>query len=165
MNNAWPQTIEKQNVFSVLTLNIIRFTNWPDPPHLKKINFTLCVYGDNTIQQSFQNISDKQAHNSTVRILSVSRLRLRNLKQCQAIYISGLDKNKLASLLYTLQNQAILTIGDNLKFLQAGGMVKLEDINGKIQLSINLPIVKQSKLVISSRLLKLAQIMDYPYVD
>lgn len=161
INQAWSRSVEKQAVLAVLTLNVARFTSWPEQTFNNAEPFlNLCVFGDNVVQQSFENIDNKVINKKTIHIINISRLR--NLNQCQLLYISELDRNRLIPLLKELESQPILTVGENMDFLQAGGMVGLEKINGKIQLTINLPIAKQSELVISSRLLKLANIVDFP---
>ncbi len=158
---ARPQSIEKQAVLAVLTLNIARFTSWPEVAlNETKPRLNLCVFGDNIIQHSFEAINNKKAKNKTIHIINLSRLR--NLQQCQLLYINNLDHNRLIPLLQELKNYPILTIGENIDFLQSGGMIGLENINGKIKLIINLPNLKQANLIISSRLLKLARIVDYP---
>lgn len=161
INLVWSRSVEKQAVLAVLTLNVARFASWPERAFInKQASLNLCIYGDNVVQQSFENIDNKVVNNKTINIINLSRLR--NLNQCQLLYISELERNRLIPLLTELEGQAILTIGENIEFLQAGGMVGLEKINGKIQLTINLSMVQQSELVISSRLLKLAKIVDFP---
>jgi len=162
INLVWSESVEKQTVLAVLTLNISRFTLWPE--HIIKNTentLNLCVFGDNTVQQSFENINQKIVKNKTINIINLSRLR--KLKRCQLLYLSKLERSRLIPLLLELKGQPILTIGENMEFLQAGGMIGLQNIDGKIQLTINLPIVNQSDLIISSRLLKLAKIIDIPY--
>ncbi len=160
LNQAWSRSVEKQTVLAVLTLNIARFTSWPEPAFNAEAPLNLCVFGDNIVQQSFEAIDNKKANNKTIHIINLSRLR--NLDRCQLLYLSKLDRSRLKPLLMELKTRPVLTVGENMEFLKAGGMVGLEKINGKMQLSINLHAVKQSKLVISSRLLKLANIVDLP---
>jgi len=159
---AWSQSIEKQNVLAALTLNIAKFTTWPELVFKESNNiFNLCVYGDNIVQQSFSNINKKLINKKTIHIINISRLR--RLNHCHLIYISELERTKLIALLLELKDQPILTIGEKVDFLQAGGIVGFESIDGKIQLNINLAIIKPSQLIISSRLLKLATIVNYPF--
>ncbi len=159
ISQAWSRSVEKQAVLAVLTFNVARFTTWPKHAFKQTTNtFKLCVYGDNVVQQSFDFLNKKKLNNSSIKVINISRLR--NLEQCQLLYISELEQNKLIPLLVDLKYKPILTIGENIEFLQAGGMVSLEKIIGKIQLSINLAIVKHSGLIISSRLLNLAKIVD-----
>jgi len=161
IHQTWSRSVERQAVLAVLTLNIARFTRWPEPVFINsEADINLCIFGDNIVQQSFKNIDKKVINNRSIHIINLTRLR--NLTQCQLLYLSELEQSKLISLLMELQGQPILTIGENMKFLQAGGMVGLHQSGGKMQLNINLPIVKQSNLAISSRLLKLAKIVDFP---
>jgi len=161
IHQTWSRSVERQAVLAVLTLNIARFTRWPEPVFINsEADINLCIFGDNIVQQSFKNIDKKVINNRSIHIINLTRLR--NLTQCQLLYLSELEQSKLISLLMELQDQPILTIGENMKFLQAGGMVGLHQSGGKMQLNINLPIVKQSNLAISSRLLKLAKIVDFP---
>ncbi len=153
--------IDKQSVLTALTLNVAQFTQWPDHIFNKtEPILNLCVFGDNVVHQSFESMDRKVINNKTVHIINLSRLR--KLNRCQLLYISKLKGNQLNSLLTELKQKPILTIGENMEFLKAGGMVALEKINGKIQLTINLAMIKQAELVISSRLLKLAKIVDFP---
>ena len=161
MNQACSSSVEKQAVLAVLTLNIARFTHWPERTfNNDKNTLILCVFGDNVVQQSFENIDNKVINNKNIRVINLSRLR--NVNQCQLLYLSELDRNRLTPLLMELEGQPILTIGENMEFLQAGGMVGMEKVNEKIQLNINLSAIKQTELVISSRLLKLANIVNFP---
>lgn len=157
VTDVYARSVEKQAVLAVLTLNVARFTSWPEQA---KSILNFCIIGDNIVQQSFENIDSKVINNRTIHIINLSRLR--NLEQCQLLYVSELERNRLVPLLAELRGQATLTIGENIEFLQASGMVGLERINGKIQLNINLSSVKESNLLISSRLLKLANIVSFP---
>ncbi len=161
---AHSRSVEKQAVLSALTLNIARFTRWPEPV-FKDTGpvLNLCIVGDHIIQTSFLAIENKVINNKTIRVLNVSRLR--NLKQCQILYISELERNRLIRLLKELKDLPILTIGENFAFIKAGGMVGLLFVEGKISLNINLAVVKASGLVVSSRLLKLAKIFEFPFLN
>lgn len=161
MEAVWPRSIEKQAVLAVLTLNVARFTSWPEQIfNTAEVILNLCVFGDNVVQDAFEKIDQKVVNNKTIHIINLSRLR--NVDRCQLLYLSELDQSRLVLLLAEIQGKAVLTVGENMNFLRAGGMVGLEKVEGKIRLSINLAEVKQAELVISSRLLKLAKIVNFP---
>ena len=161
ISSVWSRSVKKQTALAVMTLNVARFTNWPEHVFKNEGNtLNLCVFGDIIVQQSFAKINNKVINNKNIHIINLSRLR--NVNQCQLLYLSELDRNRLTPLLMELEGQPILTIGESMDFLQAGGMVGLEKVNGKIKLNINLSVIKQTELVISSRLLKLANIVYFP---
>lgn len=151
------RSVEKQAVLAALSLNLARFTTWPER---KNPSLNLCVIGDNIVQESFANMDNKTINGKALRILN--RTRLRYLPQCQLLYVSTLDRNVLRQVLVELKYHSILTVGENMEFLKAGGMVGLENIDGKMQININLPAIEESDLVMSSRILKLANIFEFP---
>jgi hypothetical protein len=152
------QTLEEQTVLAALALNIVRFTTWPsdDPAH-SKATVDFCVIGDNVVQQSFANIDHKAVGNKTLAIVYLTRMR--NFEQCQALYVSELKQNVLQQVFVEIKKRPLLTIGEDYEFVELGGMVGLENIDGKMTIHVNLPVVRESKLNISARLLKLAKII------
>lgn len=154
---SFAQSLEEQSVLAALALNIVRFTTWPaDAPMKDTIDF--CVVGDNVVQQSFTGIDHKPVGNKTLQVINLSRLR--NFEQCHVLYVSELDQNILLQVFAEIKKRPLLTIGESYDFAEHGGMVGLENMNGKIILHVNLPVVRESNLNISARLLKLAKIMD-----
>jgi len=151
------RSVEKQAVLTALSINLARFTTWPER---KNPALNLCVIGDNVVQESFADMNSITINNKTLRILNRSRLRY--LSQCQLLYVSALKPTVLRQVLVELKYYPILTIGEDMAFLKAGGMIGLEKLNGKMQLNINLSVIKQSELVVSSRILKLANIFEFP---
>ncbi len=151
------RSVEKQAVLAALSLNLAQFTTWPER---KNPAIYFCVIGDNVVQEPFANMNNKTIHNKALRI--INRSRLRYLSQCQLLYVSVLKRNVLRQVLLELRDLPILTVGENMEFLKAGGMVGLENIDGKMQININLPAIEQSDLVMSSRILKLANIFEFP---
>jgi hypothetical protein len=150
------QSLEEQTVLAALALNIVRFSTWPAEAQIKDtINF--CVIGNNVVQQSFTGIDNKSVGNKTLHIINLSRLR--NIEQCHALYISDLKQAVLLQLLAEIKKRPLLTIGESYDFAVQGGMVGMENMDGKITLHVNLPVVRESNLNISSRLLNLANII------
>ena len=152
------QSLEEQTVLTALTLNIIRLTKWPEKKGEGNDELNLCVVGDNVVLQSFFSVDGTTLNNKPLRIINLSRLL--NMERCQVLYVSDLKQNLLQQVFLQLENKPILTIGDRHKFAESGGMVGLENVQGKISLLINLVAVQQSGLNISSRLLKLARIIN-----
>lgn len=150
------QSAEEQTVLTALSLNIVRFTTWPPETQIED-TIKFCVIGDNTVQQSFADIDHKTVAGKTLKITNLSRLR--NFEDCHVLYISDLKTNILVQVLLEIKKQPLLTIGEGYDFTAQGGMVGMENVNGKIILYVNLAVALESNLNISSRLLKLAKIV------
>lgn len=150
------QSLEEQTVLAALALNIVRFTSWPNEAQINQ-TIDLCVFGDNVVEQSFNSINDKAIGDKKLRIINLSRLR--NFDKCHGLYVSQIDQNVLLQLLVEIKQRPILTIGETADFAKQGGMVGLENADGKMNLFVNLTSAKASNLNISARLLKLAKII------
>ncbi|MGZ5008451.1 MAG: YfiR family protein [Methylobacter sp.] len=153
---AFAQSLEEQTVLAALTLNIVRFTTWPDDAEMKD-TIDLCVVGDNVVQQSFIGIEHKTVGDKTLHVVNLTRLR--NFDQCHVLYISNLKQDILLQVFVEIKKLPLLTIGEGYDFAVQGGMVGLENVDRKITLHINLPVARESNLNISARLLKLAKII------
>lgn len=155
---AAPLAVEQYTVLAALTLNFARFTQWSEQAFADLgNNLQVCLVGDNVLMQSFDSIAGKVVGTKVIKIINADKLR--NLHQCNILFVSELPNNVLAQVFLDIKQYPVLTIGEGLDFIHSGGMVAMINTDGKIQLHINLPIVKNAGLTISSSLLRLAKIM------
>lgn len=147
--------MEEENLIAALSLNIVRFTHWPDQ---QSNTFTFCVYGDNVTKEAFSSLEGKAVNSRTIQIKSLSHLV--DLDQCQALYLSDLKVNFLTQVFNELKHKPVLTLGASDNFADNGGMIGLRKQDGKLKIDINLHAVTDAKVVISSRLLSLANIIE-----
>jgi hypothetical protein len=85
---------------------------------------------------------------------------IEEIKTCHILYINLPETNKLEQVIENLKGRNILTVSDAPDFLKHGGMIRFFTKNNKIQLEINLEPSKEANLVISSKLLRLAEIFS-----
>ena len=156
------QVLDKPAVFALLTFNIARFTRWPAlaSPGIST-NIQICVVGDNIVRDAFYALERESKRKRKIQVRYLSRLR--KIKQCHVLYISGLKPDILRQVLNQIKKQPILTVGEDRAFFQNGGMVGFEVHNKKTRLMINLSALKQAGLSINARILKLAQIVTPPF--
>ncbi len=154
---VFAQSLDEQMVFSALALNIVRFTTWSTEAeaHMKE-SIGLCVLGNDVVQEAFASIEQKAVGDKTIKVINLSPLS--NFEACHALYVSELEQTVLRQVLAKIKKRPLLTIGQSADFVQQGGMVGLENVDGKITLYVNLYVVRESNLNISARLLKLAKI-------
>jgi hypothetical protein len=148
-------TDQEYAVRAGLTSNLARFTSWPAT---SANTITVCLVGNPAIEEAFSNLNGKAVGDKTLQVRTLSRFN--NLSECQLLYISELDRNKLLLLLNEIKALPILTIGEDAFFVKNGGMVSLEIIEGKVSITINLKAAKKANLSISARVLKLATVIQ-----
>lgn len=142
-----------------LTLNFARFTTWPANAQQATSNaINLCLIGNPDIEDAFGSLNGKTVGDKMIQVRYLTRLN--NLAECQILYISDFDKNKLQLLLNEIKTLPILTVGEDDFFINNGGIVSLQIIDGKVSISVNVKAAKASNLSISARVLKLATVIQ-----
>ena len=85
---------------------------------------------------------------------------LAEISHCQILYVSTEEKNQLKEIFAHAQTHHILTVGDAPNFAKQGGMIRFFPEENKIRIRINLTSVKNADLKVSSKLLRLAEIIE-----
>ena len=78
---------------------------------------------------------------------------------CHILFISSSEEKRLAKILEILKDSSVLTVGEMKQFAQSGGMVNFTIKENKIRFEINVDAAVRAELKISSKLLKLAEIV------
>jgi len=136
--------------------NFAKFVEWPGEtlPETKK-TVTLCIAGTDPFGNALDSLNNKTVQRRKLEIKYTGRSK--DLKVCNMLFISSSERENLPQLLETLKNTPTLTMGDTKGFAQQGIMINLIIDQNKIRFEINTESAKRAKLVISSKLLKLAK--------
>jgi len=139
--------------------NIAKFVEWPPGSfESEKAPLVLCILGKDPFGYTTSTIDGKIVHG---RPLSVRRVdRIEDLRSCQMLFISSSEMNRMPQMVQSLKDSRILTIGDMPDFARNGGMINLITVENKINMEINVAAVEKARLQISSKLLKLARIVN-----
>jgi hypothetical protein len=84
---------------------------------------------------------------------------IEEVKGCQILFISRSEGSQMEKILGDLKSRNILTVGDAEGFIKNGGMIRFSTEGNKIHLRISLEAAKSGNLDISSKMLRLADIV------
>ena len=151
---------QSPEVKAALFFNIPSFVSWPENSRLPSDRpFTLCAAqqpGTEAFGGALQQIvRERNLQGRQVVFRTVQALQ--DLPGCQMLYTPEL--NTLAPAAEVRRAAAdlhILTVGENPGFLHAGGMIRLHVREGHLAFSVNLKEARAAALLISARLLRLA---------
>lgn len=146
-------------VKAAFLFNFAQFVDWPSTAFAgDSAPLAICVLGDDPFGSYLDDIVRGEQVNS--RRLTVQRFREpENARACQVLFVSRSQSKYLEKTLAALKAVQTLTVSDAVGFAERGGMIQLTTENGKIRLRINLDAAKASSLVISSKLLRSAEIV------
>ncbi len=81
------------------------------------------------------------------------------VKNCQILFINLPDADKLQEALTAIKGKSILTVSDMSAFIKMGGMIHFITRDNKIQIQVNPDAAKSTGLVLSSKLLRVAEVI------
>jgi len=164
LNDARSQTISREYPLkAVFLLNFAQFTDWPtnafDAPDSP---FVIGVLGDDP----FGDVLDEAVKDEQVagRKFVVERYaRVEDVKNCHILFISQSETRRMDKITNELKGKPILTVSDidNLAYYH-GVCVRFITENNKIRLRINTDSLKAANLVMSSKLLRVAEVVPAP---
>jgi len=116
------------------------------------------VFGDPAVQQALESIvQGERVRNRTFTVRTLNRAE--DAKACHILFIGRGQSDLVNQLLTTLEGVPVLTTSDFDRFVDRGGMIRFVHESGKIRLHINLDATRGAHLVVSSRLLRVAEVV------
>lgn len=143
----------------VIISQIFNFVTWP-PNHLPTSKeFLLGFIGDAPLYRQREILLENIAiPGRSVHIQSITRLD--EIKECHALFIAGDQSSRLKDILAVTGQRPILVISDTAGFGNRGVLLNLFIEDERVKFEINLGAAKKSRLFLSSKLLKLARIIE-----
>ena len=156
--NSDNKKLAEYKVKAAYLYNFAKFVEWPEDTFKDPLlPLGICIIGDDPFGDAIDVIKDKNVKGKKLAIKQSSRKS--ELTGCHILFISPSENNNLSGILKIIKNKHILTVSDMNKFAQRGGMINLKQVKDKIRLEINHEAAKQSGLKMSSKLLKIAEVI------
>ncbi|MDP3911581.1 MAG: YfiR family protein [Gemmatimonadales bacterium] len=146
-------------VKAVFLFNFAQFVEWHAPADAEaRRAVVIGILGDDP----FGAILDATLRGERLgaRPFEVRRYRQwRDIDGCEILFISRSERDQIGEIVTGLRNRPILTVSDTDDFARRGGMIQLVTDKGRIRLRINLDAAQAANLTISSKLLRVAEIV------
>jgi hypothetical protein len=143
--------------------NIAQFVDWPTNVFSSTNSpFVIGILGNSN---PFGKVLDGLVKNEKIsgHPMEIKQCRsLSDLPSCQIVFITASESGHLGEILRWLDDKPILTVSDMDDFTGRGGMIYFYRAQNKIRLRINMRPAKEAKLTISSKLLRLAEVIGQP---
>lgn len=137
--------------------NFAKYVEWPAEAFgASSGDLVLCLVGSQN--ELFDVLGEKQGksvQNRTLRVRSARRDE--NLKTCHLLVIDESESEHFEGILRRSAGNPILSINGSGRFLDAGGIIGLINVNDKLRFDVNLAAARKNNLAVSSNLLKLAR--------
>ena len=145
--------------------NFAKFITWPEAPESDITGeMAIGILGEDPFGDSWEGIAGKAVGGRTITIKQCNDDAVK-ASTCHILFINYGEKPTLKGALTYLSGKPVLTISDSPHFAGQGGMIEFYESNNRVRFAINLNKCKQTGFFISSRLLKLAKIIDKEDVE
>jgi hypothetical protein len=152
---GWGPIQQEEELRAALVLGFARFTEWPlfqDGP------LVIGVLEHPAMAAAIGRVAEGKAVNG--RPIAVRLLRIGgDAQDCHIVYLARLSGKRLQRAMREITGSGrkfpVLTIGEDGRFLDAGGAVHLFEEDGRMGFEVSLPALRASRLAISSKLLRL----------
>jgi hypothetical protein len=154
------QSISREyTIKAVFLFNFTQYVDWPRTSFTngEKV-FVIGVLGADPFGKYLEEVvSGEKVKGLPIVIRRYADVK--DVKGCHILYINYKESGQLKHILNTLPKQ-VLTVSDVEGFAREGGMIRFLTEHNKIRLRINLQGVREGDLNISSKLLRLAEIVN-----
>src|SRR5690554_3316110 len=139
--------------------NFSQFVEWPDSIFLEADKpLVIGVVGEDPFGAYLDRIVSGELVNG--HPLSIHRFKPgEEINDCHILFINFSDANQAGKVIEHIHGKGILTVSDMPGFLETGGMIQFITTNKRIRFQINPEASESAGLKISSKLLRLAEII------
>ena len=156
---AQSNTVSELQVKAVFLYNFTHFIDWPESAFESKYDsFIIGVVGNDPITPLIeQAIKGEWIETHVIRL---QRFRsVDDIDRCHILYVSSDDPDEVKEIIRVASRKKILTVGDTPNFVRWGGLIRFYTDQGKLRLQINNTIAKAEGFKISSKLLRVADVL------
>ncbi len=149
----------EEKIKAGLVYNFLKYTTWPaDIVARSNGRLRVCLLGGDTSDDYLFPLAGRTAQQYVIKLDRVDSIA--ETKDCSLLFVHRSEENSLPELFQFLKGKHTLTISDIDQFAAQGGMVELGKDDEQVNLLINKKAVDSAGLVIQSRLLKLARLVN-----
>ena len=136
-----------------------RYVEWPAETFASPADtLVISVLG----KDPFEDLLDRVVEGKTVRGRAIRIVRARDLREAESahiLFVSESKRRQLGSILERIGHKPLLTVSDMKSFARDGGIIGFGTREERISLDINVEAAGRAGLRISSRLLKIANVV------
>ena len=154
---ASAQMMDEYQVKAGFVSSFASYVEWPAETFKSAQEpIAICVLGQNPFGAALHALVEgKVVEGRTFVIREIPDRR--QAGDCQILYISSSEHLRLRTILESLGDKSVFSVGDTSDFIAEGGIVNLRTEGGRVSIEINSDAAKARHLRISSRLLQLAR--------
>ena len=159
---AEAQVSKEYQIKAVLLFRLAQFVEWPTNRFsTPETPIIIGVLGRNPFGDALHlAVRGETAQERPIEILPLRPDEVNRARNCHVLFISKSEAARVKEITSALSGHSVLTVSDMDGFVvSGGGMVRFLTDQNKVTLRINVDTAKAERLVLNSRLLRMAEIV------
>jgi hypothetical protein len=157
---AQAEISREYQIKALFLFNFAQFVQWPSAAFTRTNEpFRIGILGDDP----FDGFLDETVRGEKINGHPLVIERYADggdVKDCQILFVGRSESGRMGAILDAVRGKNILNVGDMEGFLKNGGIIRFVTEENKIHFRIDLDAAKSVNLVISSKVLRLAEIVE-----
>lgn len=152
------KTDRQAQFMAVYLLHFSNFIEWPDTVSKNNKQFNICFYAEGNVEAYIKELEGEQIKNGVIKLTNAPKGDA--LMQCQIIFFEQHYVKLFPEIKQETQDTAVLFVSDKAGFIEQGGTMEYFIENNKLRFAVNTTLAKDTGLIISSKLLRIAKIVE-----
>lgn len=149
------QLVPEYELKAAFVYNFALFTDWPSDTAYEGGTVNICINPGSGLRQSLSGLGDKSVNGRRVAVRHLAALDA--LRACHVLFVDSSDRERWVQIKKGLTGASVLTISDDDEISHDGSVIALAMDNNRIVFDIDTRAAKQARLLLSSKLLRLAR--------
>jgi len=151
-NNAAEYAVKAAYIY-----NILRFVSWPDGHLLAQTDtVNICLLKQNPFKQYLEPIKSMAITGRSIRLKTIQSLK--SSSDCHLIFFQQEEQQETPLFKQFIQSSDAILLGENIEFINDGGMFGFFIQNNKVKLGANRKAISNPDIHISALLLEVSQL-------
>lgn len=145
--------VTESQIKAVYLYNFLSFVTWETDETIR-----ICVVGNKEVSNLLKQIRDQQS--SPIGFTVDSYKNVKDTSDCHIAFLDYSEKKQLELFITDNIDSRSLTVSDLPGFSQKGGVIEFVKKDNNLKLQINIAHAKKKNIKISSRLLKVSEVVE-----
>jgi len=147
------------DVKAAFLFNFTKFVEWPEGSFADAAApIVIGIIGDDPFGDNLMHMIEGKTVQGRYLVIRKERFG-DDLRRCEVLFVSTSERQRSTQILGSVRGASVLTVSDIGGFAEAGGTMQFVTEEGRLRFVVNLDSARQSKLLVSAKLLALARVI------
>lgn len=152
---SFSQQVPEYDLKAAFVYNFALFTEWPANTSFESGSLNVCINPSSAMREPLTRLNMRMVKGRKIVIRPVTAID--SLRACHVLFVDAGDRERWPQIRKAVANASVLTVADDTDIGHDGSVISLAMEGNRIVFDIDTRAAASAKLVLSSKLLRLAR--------